>query len=254
LQDLCPNVQYIGSDFQAPLGDVSFPFYQCDFNYQALPADLMDLELIICSGLLERIANLREFMEQLRDRLAPDGQLIVTWPSNGSHSDFERLLTEAGLELTQALAATEETLVPLNLARQSSSSLMPHQFLYCARRSRTDHVPVDEITKTIPPGSRFILIDEALWSDVAFPERTPIPFIEREGQYWGPPADDAQAICELQRLHKSGADFVVFAPSAYWFLDYYTEFARYLDITFNRVAKNHRLTVFDLRTPRPTDI
>ena len=56
-----------------------FPFYQCDFNREALPADLQELEMIICSGLLEYIEDLPKFVGQLRSRLNVGGHLIATY-------------------------------------------------------------------------------------------------------------------------------------------------------------------------------
>jgi hypothetical protein len=42
-----------------------------------------------------------------------------------------------------------------------------------------------------------------------------VPLVEREGQYWGSPADDAAAIEELERLRRAGAGFAAFAWPAF---------------------------------------
>jgi hypothetical protein len=74
-----------------------------------------------------------------------------------------------------------------------------------------------------------------------------IPFLERNGQYWGNPADDETAIRELERLRREGASFIAFAWPAFWWLDYYSGFHDYLRSQFPCVLQNERLVVFDLR-------
>jgi peptidoglycan/xylan/chitin deacetylase (PgdA/CDA1 family) len=105
-----------------------------------------------------------------------------------------------------------------------------------------------EIVRLIPPGHTFILVDEDKWAvDEVIAGRRRIPFLERDGQYWGPPPDDDTAIRELERLRKSGASFMVFAWPAFWWLDFYSELNRYLRSRFQCVMENDRLVIFDLR-------
>ncbi len=109
-----------------------------------------------------------------------------------------------------------------------------------------------EIFGLIPPGNAFILVDENNWAvgeDIAARRR--IPFLERDGQYWGSPADDATAIRELERLRQSGAGYIVFAWPAFWWLDYYTEFHGYLESEFRCILRNNNVVVFDLRGSDP---
>src|SRR6185436_50694 len=50
----------------------------------------------------------------------------------------------------------------------------------------------EELTRVIPAGEPFILIDEEQIRK-ELPHLAAIPFLEQDGQYWGPPADDATA-------------------------------------------------------------
>src|SRR5262249_19515975 len=87
--------------------------------------------------------------------------------------------------------------------------------------SDPDYFPMNALVRCIPPGAAFILVDEDQWAaDTMLAGRCRLPFVEREGQYWGPPADDGAAIKELERLCASGAGFLVFAWPAFWWLDY----------------------------------
>ena len=57
-----------------------------------------------------------------------------------------------------------------------------------------------DIGSLIPMGGAFILVDEDCWKTDSFLSgRKRIPFLERDGQYWGRPPDDVTAIQELER-------------------------------------------------------
>ena len=99
----------------------------------------------------------------------------------------------------------------------------------------------------VPPGERFILVDQEQFGNEISTGHCAIPFLERDGKYWGPPPDDVTAIHELERLRKSGANFIVFGWPAFWWLDYYAEMHHYLRSKYNCVLKNDRLVIFDLR-------
>jgi hypothetical protein len=106
-----------------------------------------------------------------------------------------------------------------------------------------------EIKRLVPRGATFILVDEGQWdgSEVSA-ERHVLPFLERDGKYWGAPPDDATAIRELERLRRSGASFLAIAWPAFWWLEYYVEFHRYLRSNFRCALTNDRLVAFDLQS------
>jgi hypothetical protein len=104
-----------------------------------------------------------------------------------------------------------------------------------------------EIATLVPSEATFILVDEqCLGNDVAAGRRA-IPFLERGGEYWGPPPDDRTAIRELDRLRQSGASFAVFGWPAFWWLDHYAELHQYLRSQFGCLLENDRVIIFDLR-------
>lgn len=74
------------------------------------------------------------------------------------------------------------------------------------------------------------------------------PFLERDGEYWGAPEDSAMAIGELERLRAGGANqFALFWP-AFWWLDHYRDFTRYLEGRCGRVYNSPELVIYDLTT------
>jgi hypothetical protein len=105
----------------------------------------------------------------------------------------------------------------------------------------------EEIMRLIAPDETVILVDdEQIRSDL--PQVRSIPFLEKDGEYWGPPADDATAIQEVERLRKAGAKYIVFTWPTFWWIQYYTGFYKHVICTCRCVLKNDRLEVFALPT------
>ena len=113
---------------------------------------------------------------------------------------------------------------------------------------------LEEIRSCVPPNSSLILIDEDRWaaSELGRGCRC-VPFPEREGEYAGRPPDDRQAVIELQRLCRKGAEFAVVTWSAFWWLDHYPGLGDYLS-TFRRPVATERVMVFDLRNGHDVEL
>ena len=106
-----------------------------------------------------------------------------------------------------------------------------------------------DLEAAIPPGATFILADEEQWGiGEHLAGRPRVPFPEREGQYWGPPPDDAAAIDEVERLRDLGASYLVFGWPAFWWLRHYLELHRHLRGRHRCVLENDRVIVWDLRS------
>jgi hypothetical protein len=105
-----------------------------------------------------------------------------------------------------------------------------------------------EIVELTAPGELFILVDGGKLGGLLAGGRRPIPFTERNGEYWGPPDDDASAIREVERQHARGAHWMIFAQPAFWWLDHYSALHAYLRSRFPCRLENERLVVFDLST------
>jgi hypothetical protein len=108
-----------------------------------------------------------------------------------------------------------------------------------------------ELTDLIPPGAKMILVDEDQLAGELMVGCQVVPFLEHDGQYWGPPPDDATALRELERLRQAGAIFFAVAWPAFWWLDYYADFDRHLWERYPCLLDNDRLVVFDLRSGGP---
>ncbi len=143
-------------------------------------------------------------------------------------------------------ALLAERLLALN-ARQSESihHLVPNLYWTWTQRLQ---MATQEVEALIPAGDTFILVDQNEWGGEAVAGRHAVPFLERDGQYWGPPLDDETAIRELERLRQAGANFIVFGWPAFWWLYHYAELNRYLHSEFRCLLKNSRLVVFGLQS------
>jgi glycosyltransferase involved in cell wall biosynthesis len=105
-----------------------------------------------------------------------------------------------------------------------------------------------ELESVVPRTSRLILVDENEWGTRAIADREILPFLEHAGEYWGPPADDATAIAEVERMRREGAEFIAFAWPAFWWLEHYAGLVDHLRGHFGCLLENDRLAVFDLRS------
>jgi hypothetical protein len=106
---------------------------------------------------------------------------------------------------------------------------------------------VSDIIEHTPLGSRVILVDDACLGQKALNERAVIPFMERDGRYWGSPANCEEAVSEFRRLHRSGAEYIVFVWSSFWWLEIYPDLSTYLKSRFRCIFKSDRIILFDLR-------
>ena len=95
-------------------------------------------------------------------------------------------------------------------------------------------------------GRTVALIDEDQWGIDQSVGWTARHFPEHDGMYWGLPANDADALAELDRAIAAGASRLVVAWSAVWWLDYYSEFARSVRSRFPLLLSTERVQVFDL--------
>jgi hypothetical protein len=90
-------------------------------------------------------------------------------------------------------------------------------------------IALEEVAAVVPVGATLILVDEERWGGgQALRGRRTLPFLERDGLYWGLPPDSATAISELERLRMFGAQYLVFMRPSFWWLDYYGAFRDHL--------------------------
>jgi hypothetical protein len=104
-----------------------------------------------------------------------------------------------------------------------------------------------ELLDTIPARQTLILVDQEQSGLAAvLGDRHRLPFLERDGVYWGLPPDDATAVAELERLRSVGAAFFVVAWPAFWWFEYYGGLREHLRDRYPCVLATERIMVFAL--------
>ena len=109
----------------------------------------------------------------------------------------------------------------------------------------------EALKRVVPEGASYILVDDQNWADPAghgevIARRNTIPFLERDGQYWGQPADDSVAVRELERLREKGATCIVFAWPCFWWLEHYHGLHQHLRKHFPCALDDSNVVVFAL--------
>jgi hypothetical protein len=104
----------------------------------------------------------------------------------------------------------------------------------------------------VHPGDRFILLDEDQWNhhsgdSEVIAERFALPFLERDGAYWGLPSDDHCAIRELERMRGDGHRILAITSAALWWLDYYPTFYDHLKSRYPCILDSDYMVIFDLQ-------
>jgi glycosyltransferase involved in cell wall biosynthesis len=183
----------------------------------------------------------------VRTAASPLGTYRVHGANNfrGRELDDDRLRNYIGRfetncdALARVLRQTGRTADVDGWKRRNFNYLWPTRAL----RARAD------LATHLPDGARYILIDGNEWGGGQFvPGRTAIPFLERAGEYFGPPADDDTAIQELQRMGvERTATFLALWWTSFWWRDEYPRFMQHLAATYHCLVDGDHLTLFDLR-------
>jgi hypothetical protein len=113
--------------------------------------------------------------------------------------------------------------------------------------SQTSNVARKEMEKLIASGDSAIVIDDEALGPEFLAERKLLPFLEKDGQYWGSPENDETAIEELERLKAdSSARFLVLAWPAFWWRDQYPRFFDHVDARYECLERNERFALWSL--------
>jgi len=99
----------------------------------------------------------------------------------------------------------------------------------------------------INPGEKFIMIDEEKSGLLTEAAAFRIPFLERNGQYYGMPANDDDALAELERQRSAGAKWVVIAQYSFWVEEAYPRLMDELNTSHPCRLRSSALLVFELR-------
>ena len=100
------------------------------------------------------------------------------------------------------------------------------------------------VSEVLPPGGRFVLIDQDEVGCAFFEQHEAIPFVERNGRYFGPPGSDLEAATELRRHLAAGAQAVAITSHSDWWLEAYPSLRSELMRHFPSTSKSDGLRLF----------
>jgi hypothetical protein len=104
------------------------------------------------------------------------------------------------------------------------------------------------IEALLRPGGTFILVDDGEWGDgSSIADRQGIRPGERNGTYWGSPADDGDAIAAVEALINAGAELLVLWWTCFWWLDAYPRLIEFIDARADRSVDTDAAVIFRLR-------
>lgn len=212
--------------------------------------------------LLRRIANQTRFIVNI------DWSETWSWPTpeHVRVHDYVALYHEAGLQcaafvLPQKVAGLQqrlfvagrelpEKLVALERQTAAGSASAPRETPsppvvdWLMRQERA----LAELRGAIPSGSKVILVNNDEWGceAEALPMLHVVPFLERNGRFWGPPATSAEALSELERMRAGGAQYLAVSWNAFWWLEHYRTFSEHLDQRTMRLLATDTIVIFQL--------
>ncbi len=106
---------------------------------------------------------------------------------------------------------------------------------------------LQEIDALIPQHASFILVDDDAWTaGHTILHRPRFHLIEQDGQYWGAPTHDVEAIEALEQYRMKGVCYFVLTWSSFWYMDYFTIFRHHLDSHYTCLQKNEILMIYEL--------
>jgi len=126
---------------------------------------------------------------------------------------------------------------------------VPYRFLYeQSWLHRVENV-LGDIQKTVPKNETVLLVDQD-WLGVSknvLPEHQCLPFLEKDGEPWGAPPNEAVAIIELENMREEKrAGYIAIGWPSIWWFDVYPYFIGYLRHNFDCVLETDDVVVFNL--------
>lgn len=100
-----------------------------------------------------------------------------------------------------------------------------------------------ELVRHVELNEPLVVVDEEQVRGT-LPHRLTWPFPERDGVYWGQPADSDAAIAEAERQRKLGRHRLAFIGSTFWWLQHYAGFREYLERAWKEEIRTNALILF----------
>jgi hypothetical protein len=105
------------------------------------------------------------------------------------------------------------------------------------------------VARDVPQGATVAVVSKGDSELIDLPGRRGIHFPHgSDGGYVGHhPTDSADAMASFASARRSGARYLLFPATAFWWLEHYWEFRRHLDKRYRRVRDDETCVLYDLR-------
>lgn len=103
-----------------------------------------------------------------------------------------------------------------------------------------------ELKKLTPRDALIVAADNGNPTLFYYAERKGWHFPEEDGMWQGAPRDSRQAIADLEHLRTRGANYFVFPQDTFWWLNYYTDFAQYLNRSAALIKATDDFKIYEL--------
>jgi hypothetical protein len=112
-----------------------------------------------------------------------------------------------------------------------------------------------ELKKITPRDALIVAADNGNPTLLYYAERKGWHFPEEDGMWQGASRDSEQAIVDLEQLRTRGASHFVFPQDTFWWLNYYTDFAQYLNRNAALIKATSDFKIYQLTklSPASTD-
>jgi pyruvyltransferase len=107
---------------------------------------------------------------------------------------------------------------------------------------------LQRVTADIIPNDACVVVADEEQLRTALTGIRSIPFLEREGLYWGSPGSAEEAIAQIQREVQRGASWFMIAWPMFWMLEKYPAFADHLRENFECRHDSVAACIFQSRT------
>jgi len=240
-------------DFEAYLSDGLLEVEYADSHPVRLAVD--PLLAVVDRGREEEIERLLEAYARQNADLLLEVVRLSALTGNGDEDEDDAplaALSEISADRSRILTRAREIeaeIRELQGASQRVSGLEPGPRLGYGHLVEQVRETVD---RQVPAGARVLVVSRGDRELVRMRGRRAGHFPQdEEGRYAGHhPADSGAAVAELERLRGSGAQYLVFPPSALWWLDHYREFAQHLGRNYQRLGSDS-CQIFELSPPVP---
>ena len=106
---------------------------------------------------------------------------------------------------------------------------------------------ISDVLSTVPDESEFVLVDGGTWdANEAFGRRSVHPFLECNGNDWGPPPNSDAAIAQLDSIRRNGIEYLVIGWPSFWWFDEYSRFFNHLNDVATCVLKDDVVAIYKL--------